>query len=108
RPAELRCDLIELRCVECWDGAGFEDYAFGVARGRLHAQADRRLVALVGVQLQLPELGGRAEAQRKYASGERVERARVARLFGAQEPLGLLQRLVAGKTQWLVEEEHPV
>src|SRR5207245_1834060 len=61
-----------------------------------------------GVKLQLPELGGRAEAKRQHAGGKRIERAGVARLFGAQQPLGLLQRLVAGKARRFVEQQHPM
>ena len=62
--------------------------AFGIAGRGLHAQARDRLVGLVGIELQLAELGRRAEAQRQHAGRQRIERAGVARLLGAQQPLG--------------------
>ena len=65
-------------------------------------------VALVGVEAGLRELGRRAEAQRQQARRERVERAGVAGLLGAQQALGLLQRVVARQAQRLVEQQHAV
>ena len=89
-------------------GALAQHLAFRIARGRAHAQAHHRLVGLVGVEVQLAELGGGAEAQRQHAGGQRVQRAGMAGLFRAQQPLGLLQGLVAGTAQRLVEQQNPV
>ena len=72
------------------------------------AQLQRRAVGLVGIQADLRELGRGAEAQRQQAGGQRVERAGVAGLLGAVQPLGLLQRVVARQAQRLVEQQHAV
>ena len=73
----------------------------------LHAQPQRGLVGLVGIQLQLAELGGRAEAQRQHAGGQRIERAGVAGLFGAQQPFGLLQGSLLERPSGLSSSSTP-
>jgi hypothetical protein len=82
--------------------------ALAIGGGGRHAQGQGGTVALVGVQADLRELGGRAEAQRQQAAGQRVERAGVASLLGAQQALGLLQGVVARQAQGLVEQQHAV
>jgi hypothetical protein len=64
-----------------------DHFAFAVAGGGALAQVQRGAVALVGVQADLAELGGGAKAQRQQAGGQRVQRAGVAALLGAQQPL---------------------
>jgi hypothetical protein len=56
-------------------------------RGRALAQVQRGAVALVGVQADLAELGGGAEAQRQQPGGQRVQRAGMAALFARSRPL---------------------
>ena len=76
--------------------------AFGVAGGGGHAQQGNGFIGFGRVQLQATEFGGGTKAQRQHACCQRVERAGVARFFGAQQPLDLLQGIVAGKTQGFV------
>jgi hypothetical protein len=82
--------------------------AFEIAGGRRHAEAERREIALVGVEAGLRELGRGAEADRKQAARERVERAGVPRLLGAKAALGHLHRGVARDARVLVEQQHAV
>ncbi|MCY1377676.1 hypothetical protein D9M69_652600 [compost metagenome] len=89
-------------------GPGLDHLALGVAGAGLHAQPHGGLVGLVGIQVELAELGGGTETQRQHTGGERVQRAGVAGFFSAQQPFGLLQCLVAGKTQRFVEQQHPM
>ncbi len=84
------------------------DFALGIAGAGLDAQLGDRFIGLVRIQVQLTELGGSTEAQRQDTGGQRIERAGMACLLGAQQPFGLLQGLVAGETQRLVEQQHPM
>ncbi len=88
--------------------AGGQHRAFAVAGAGALAQAQRGAVGLVGIQADLAELGGRTKTQRQQAGGQRVERAGVAGFLGAQQPFGLLQGVVAGPAQRLVEQQHTV
>jgi hypothetical protein len=45
--------------------------------------------------MQLAELGGSTKTQGQDTRGARIQGAGVARFFGTQQPLGLLQGLVA-------------
>ena len=87
-------------------GPGFNHFAFRIGSGGFLAQQQHGFIGLVSIELQLAELGGRSKAQRQHASGQRVERAGVTGLVGAQQPFGLLQRLVARQAQRLVEQQH--
>jgi hypothetical protein len=82
--------------------------AFGICGGGALSQSQHRLVGLVGIQVHLAELGGRAKAQGQHAGGQRIQRAGVPGLFGAQQPLGFLQRIIAGKTQGFIKQQHPM
>ena len=85
-----------------------QHFALGVGRAGTNAELDGGAVSLVGVQADLRELGGRTKAQRQEARCERIKRAGVARFFGAIEPFGTLQRVVARKAQRLVQQQHAV
>ncbi|MPN23165.1 hypothetical protein SDC9_170553 [bioreactor metagenome] len=89
-------------------GARLEHLAFGICRAGGDAQAHDGFVGLVGFELQLTELGGRTKAQRQNATGEGVQSACMSGFFGAQQPLDLLQDVVAGPTQRLIEQQHPM
>jgi hypothetical protein len=52
--------------------------------------------------MELTEFGRCTKAQGQHAGGQRIKRASVARFFSAQQPLGFLQRIVAGKANGFV------
>jgi hypothetical protein len=82
--------------------------AFRICGGGALAQSQHRLVGLVGIQVHLAELGGRTKAQGQHAGGQRIQCAGMAGLFGAQQPLGFLKRIIAGKTQRFIKQQHPM
>ena len=82
------------------------DVAFAVAADRGLAELQRGRVGLVRVEADLRELGGSTEADRQQAGGQRVERAGVARLLRLEDALDLLQRVIAGQADGLVEQQN--
>ena len=99
RPGESNAGRFDLRARDA-DFATRDHLAFGIGgRGR-DAELEGREVALVGVEADLRELGRGAEAQRQQPGCERIERAGVAGLLGAVQPLGLLQRTSSVQTSW--------
>jgi hypothetical protein len=82
--------------------------ALGIAGGGGHAQQSHGgFVGLVGVQMQLAELGGRTKAQRQHAGGQRIQRAGVARLFGAQQPLAFCRASLLDRPSGLSSNSTP-
>jgi hypothetical protein len=80
--------------------------AFRIAGRRALPQPHRRLIGLVRIEQILRKLGGLAEAQRQQPGRQRIERAGMAGLVGAQQPLGADQRIVRRQPERLVEQQH--
>src|SRR5438552_7834246 len=96
------------RLLRKFNAMPLEDSSFGIAgRGRL-AKADGRGVGLFRIQKHVRKFGCMAEAQRKKARGQRVERSRMPCFFRTVETLRLLQHGVRRETPRLVEQQHTI
>src|SRR6185437_14040199 len=80
--------------------------AFGIAARRLEAELEHRVVGLARADQEARELGGFAEHERKEPGRERIERAGVAALARAEEPLRPRERLRGAEARGLVEQQH--
>ena len=89
RPTK-RGSMASMSCCVDIDRARYEHLTIGVAGRRRDSEAQRRDVGLVRVEQRLRELGRFAEADREQSRGERVERAGVAGLLRAIDPLRAL------------------
>ena len=85
-----------------------EHLALGIGGRGAHTELQSGLVGLVGVEQIRRVLGGLAESQRQQAAGQRIERAGVTRLGGAQQPACLLQGMVGRDAARLVEQQHAI
>ena len=107
---ELAAKRLERRihagAVDAFDACRGDHFAIGIAAVGGDAKAHAGEVSLVGIEQELREPGGSAEAQRQDARGERVKAAGVAHLAGAKQPLHPLHRLVRGDARGLVERQH--
>ena len=90
------------------DTMPLDDFPFGITRRCGRAQTKRRDIRLVGIEQSVREFGGFAKTQRKQPACERIERARVSRLFRAIHPFDQLQRGVGRQSYRLVEQQHAV
>jgi hypothetical protein len=85
-----------------------EHLALRVGGGGGHTQQHGRVVGLVGVEQGLRKLGRLAEGERQKPARHRVEGTGVTALCGAQQPAGLLKRIVGADADRFVEKQHTV
>ena len=88
--------------------AALHHITLGIAGGCGRAQDCNGFIGFGSIKLQLTELRGSPKTQGQHASGQRIERAGMARFFGAQKPLRLLQGVIARKAERFVEQQHPM
>jgi hypothetical protein len=93
-----------LRREPTWIGL-LQNAPFGVARLGRDPEGDGRLVGLVLASQEVLEFHCLIYAYRKYARGERVEGAGVARLVGPQEPANPLDHVETRQAERLVDHQ---
>src|ERR1700732_4437634 len=90
------------------DLAGPGDTALGVVGIAFLAPGDRKAIALAAIHHERNGLGGFSERDRQSTRGERIERARVARALGLEQPLHDRDRMGRGHADWFVEDDPAV
>ena len=88
--------------------AGLNNFTFSVACGRCLPELEGGGVTLVGIERDLGKLRRCAKTQRQQTSGQWVKRAGVARFFCTHQPTHLLQCVIAGEPQGLVQQDDAV
>ncbi len=84
-------------------GSGLNNLPLPIPSGSALAETTHHLIALVRIEQIAAHLGGMAETEWQQAGGQGIQIARVPALGSTKQLPHLLQGLVAGKSQGLVQ-----